>query len=156
MAVAFWDLEERGLLGAGAYVGNGGERPALYVNFDVFGWGDTIWMMAPDARHPLAVATPRAAAAAGLQASVGERYPPTDHLAFLRAGWPAVSYSLVGHDEVAAILEVFSGRTPAAMPKVMQVIHTGRDTLAEVDAAAAEKAIDAIEAALREWDASAG
>ncbi|TDK23713.1 Zn-dependent exopeptidase M28 [Luteimonas aestuarii] len=156
VAVAFWDLEEKGLLGANAYVAEGGERPALYVNFDVFGWGDTVWMMSPDSGHPLATATRRAADTLGLHASIGERYPPTDHLAFLKAGWPAVSYSLVGKHEIPSILEMFTGKTPRAMPKVMQVIHSERDTLAEVDPAAVETAIDAIEAALREWDAGAG
>lgn len=53
VAVAFWDLEERGLLGARDYVANGGEQPALYVNFDVFGWGDTLWVMAPELSDPL-------------------------------------------------------------------------------------------------------
>lgn len=152
VAVAFWDLEEKGLLGANAYVTGGGQRPALYVNFDVFGWGDTVWMMSPVADHPLAAASIRAASAAGLQASVGERYPPTDHLAFLKAGWPAVSYSLVGNDEIASILDVFAGKTPRAMPRVMQVIHSERDTADEVDAIAVEAAIEVIETALREWD----
>ena len=37
-------------------------------------------------------------------------------------------------------------------PKVMSVIHTPNDTLEQVDAVAAAKGIDAVEAALREWD----
>jgi aminopeptidase S len=154
VAAAFWDLEENGLLGANAYVTEGGERPALYVNFDVFGWGDTVWMMTPEPEHPLVAPSARATASRSLRLSSGDRYPPTDHLAFLRAGWPAVSYSLAGHDEIEQILQVFSGETPATMPKVMQVIHSEHDTTEQVDAAAVEAAIDAIEAALREWDAA--
>jgi aminopeptidase S len=154
VAAAFWDLEENGLLGANAYVTGGGERPALYVNFDVFGWGDTVWMMTPEPEHPLVEASAQATASRSLRLSSGDRYPPTDHLAFLRAGWPAVSYSLVGHDEIEQILQAFSGQAPATMPKVMRVIHTEHDTIEQVDAAAVEAAIDAIEAALREWDAA--
>lgn len=150
--VAFWDLEEHGLLGAAAYVEQKHERPELYVNFDVFGWGDSLWMMTPDAAHPLVAATRDAAQARELALSAGEQYPPSDHRAFLKAGWPAVSYSLVGADEIPGILEMFGGKRPMSRPKVMSVIHTPNDTLEQVDAAAAAKGIDAVEAALRDWD----
>ena len=154
VAVAFWDLEEKGLLGARAYVADGGEKPALYVNFDVFGWGDTLWMMVPDAAHPLRAASDAAARETGIALSAGDKYPPTDHLAFLKAGWPAVSYSLVGGDEIPLILQVFAQQTPERMPKVMRVIHSDADTLDEVDATAVSRGIDAVEAALRRWDAT--
>lgn len=153
LAVAFWDLEEKGLLGAKAYVANGGAQPALYVNFDVFGWGNTLWMMTPDADGPLARASAATTAANGLKLSAGERYPPTDHLAFLTAGWPAVSYSLVGDDEIAPILDAYDGKKLPTQPRLMRVIHTDSDTLAQIDADAATRALDAVEAALRRWDA---
>jgi aminopeptidase S len=151
--VAFWDLEERGLLGSAAYVAQHREKPALYINFDVFGWGDSLWMMTPDAEHPLVVASRDAAQAQDIRISAGEQYPPTDHLAFLKAGWPAVSYSLIGADEIPDILQAYKGEAPKKMPKVMAVIHSDRDTLAEIDAAAAAKGVDAVEAAIRAWDA---
>jgi aminopeptidase S len=150
---AFWDLEERGLLGSAAYVAQNREKPALYINFDVFGWGDSLWMMSRDAEHPLVIASRDAAQAQGIGISAGEQYPPTDHLAFLKAGWPAVSYSLVGADEIPDILRAFKGEQPERMPKVMAVIHTDKDTLAEIDAAATAKGVDAVEAAIRAWDA---
>lgn len=153
VAIAFWDLEEKGLLGSKAYVADGGSRPALYVNFDVFAWGDTVWMMTPDAGGSLALASRDATAANGLELSAGENYPPTDHLPFLKAGWPAVSYSMVGSEEITAILDAYAGKKPSAMPKVMRVIHTDGDTLAHVDANAAAHGVDAVEAALRRWDA---
>lgn len=153
VAVAFWDLEERGLLGSKAYIAGGGERPALYVNFDVFGWGDTLWMRAGDGNAELVEATRSAATTAELGLSAGEHYPPTDHRAFLEAGWPAVSYSLVGAGEVPLILQMYAGEKPESPPKVMQVIHHERDTVAEIDPDAAAQAIDAVEQALRQWDA---
>ena len=152
VAVAFWDLEEKGLLGSKAYVADGGAKPALYVNFDVFGWGDTVWMMTPEANGSLASASAAAAATNGLKLSAGEHYPPTDHLAFLKAGWPAVSYSLVGGDEITLILDAYAGKKLATVPKVMQVIHTNDDTLSQIDANAAARGVDAVEAALRRWD----
>lgn len=155
VAVAFWDFEEKGLLGAKAYVAGGGTKPALYVNFDVFGWGDTIWMMTADAASPLVQASEAAVASAGLKLSAGEQYPPTDHLPFIRAGWPAVSYSLVGGDEIPLILEAYAGKKLKTVPKVMRVIHTRNDTLAQVDPNAAARGVDAVEDALRRWDAAA-
>lgn len=156
VAVAFWDQEELGLLGARAFVQAGGNAPAQYVNFDVFGWGDTVWMMTPDPAHPLVGATRSAARDAGLQLSAGKEYPPTDHLAFLEAQWPAVSYSLVGRDEIDGILGAYAGKPPATPPKVMHVLHSEHDTLSQIDPNAAVRGIDAIEAALRAWDDAEG
>ena len=155
VALAFWDLEERGLVGSAAYIANGGAKPALYVNFDVFAWGDTLWMMSPEADAPLVAASRAAASARGIAFTAGEQYPPTDHRAFLKAGWPAVSYSLVGSDEIPLILEEFAGRKPAKTPKVMEVIHHAADTMDHVDAQAAARGVDALEAGLRAWDAAA-
>ena len=49
----------------------------MYVNFDVFGWGDTLWMMAPAQAQPALVDSSRAATQAlRLGFSPGEKYPP--------------------------------------------------------------------------------
>ncbi len=160
VAIAFWDLEEEGLLGSKAYVADGSTKPALYVNFDVFGWGDTLWMMAPpqNSSTPSSQALVDSSRAATqtlrLGFSPGEKYPPTDHLPFLRAGWPAVSYSLVGNEEIAQVLEAYAGKKSRTPAKVMQVIHTDQDELGQVDAPAAARGVDAVEQALRRWDAS--
>lgn len=158
VAVAFWDLEERGLLGAKAYVADSkSEKPALYVNFDVFGWGDTLWMMRPSATPWLDAETTAAAKANSVGLSAGEQYPPTDHLAFLAAKWPAVSFSLVGKDEIDGILAAFKGnQAESGMPKVMAVIHSDRDTVDELDATDIPAALRTIEDALRAWDATSG
>ncbi|WP_299346907.1 M28 family metallopeptidase [uncultured Pseudoxanthomonas sp.] len=156
--VVFWDLEEKGLLGSRAWVATPGrEKPALYVNFDVFGWGDTLWMMQPasDSGDSLLVAALRASSKhEKLGFQPGDKYPPTDHLAFLKAGWPAVSFSLVGGDEIDPILAVFGGGKPAQMPKVMQVIHSARDTAAELDSGRVDDALRVVEHGLRAWDAA--
>ncbi|RPE81740.1 M28 family metallopeptidase [Vulcaniibacterium tengchongense] len=155
VAIAFWDLEERGLLGAKAYVAAGTVRPALYVNFDVFGWGDTLWLRPPAPDHALARAGAEAAAGLGLDFSAGAEYPPSDHLPFLKAGWSAASFSLVGAGEVEKILAAYAGRKPAEPAKAMQVLHSARDTLAEIDPEAAARGVEAVERALRQWDAAA-
>ena len=68
-------------------------------------------------------------------------------------GWPAVSYSLVGRDEIDQVLAAYAGKKSRTPPKVMQVIHTELDTLGQVDAPAAARGVDAVERALRRWDA---
>lgn len=160
VAVAFWDLEERGLLGSKAYVADPrSQKPAMYVNFDVFGWGDTLWMMRPEKELWLDAETTIAAKANAVQLSAGEMYPPTDHLAFLKASWPAVSFSLVDKAEVDGILAVLkahggSSGARAEMPKVMQVIHSDRDTVNELDSVDIPIALRTVEDALRAWDAA--
>jgi hypothetical protein len=96
----------------------------------------------------------RQADASTLGFSAGKQYPPTDHLAFLEKGWPAVSFSLVGGDEIPAILQVFGGAKPATMPKVMQVIHTPADTVSQLQSTNVPKALKVLEAGLRDWDAA--
>ena len=151
--LAFWDLEEHGLLGSSAWVATPGqETPALYVNFDVFGWGDTLWMMAPQPAASLVAALDALSRKENLGFEPGEKYPPTDHLPFLKAGWPAVSFSLVGGDEIPGILQVFAGQKPAQAPKVMQVIHSPRDDTAQLDARNVSKALQVLEAWLRSFD----
>lgn len=159
VVVAFWDLEERGLLGAKAYVADGGsEKPALYVNFDVFGWGDTLWMMRPSKELWLDAETAAAAKANAVGLSAGENYPPTDHLAFLKAGWPAVSFSLTDKAEIDGVLAAYKqlnadAKAKPVMPKIMQVIHSERDTVDELEPADVPRALRTIEDALRAWDA---
>ena len=151
--LAFWDLEEKGLLGSHGWIAaEGQEKPALYLNFDVFGWGDTLWMMAPQTGTALVSALREGAAQEGLGFSPGDRYPPTDHLAFLAAGWPAVSFSLVGAEEIDPILQAFAGEKPAQSPKVMEVIHSPRDVASQLDPANVPKALQVLEAGLRALD----
>lgn len=154
VVVAFWDLEELGLIGARAYIADGGAKPAMYVNFDVFGWGDALWMMTLDPSDALASASNEAAQAAGIALSAGDKYPPTDHLAFHKADWPAVSYSLVGRNEIPNILKAFAHQKVDPPAKVMQVIHSDNDTMAQIDASEAARGVAAVEDALRRWDAA--
>ena len=51
-------------------------------------------------------------------------------------------------------IAVFGGGKPTQVPKVMQVIHSERDTTAEVDGARVDDALRVVEQGLRAWDAS--
>jgi len=154
VAIALWDLEERGLLGAKAHVRTA-QAPALYVNFDVFGWGDTLWMMSPAADGPLVAASRQAALDHAVGFESGDSYPPTDHRAFLQAQLPAVSYSLMDADEIPPLLAMLGGDRRTSPPRVMRVIHSPEDDVSQLDAQAVARAMDVIEQALRSWDADA-
>jgi aminopeptidase S len=150
--LAFWDLEEQGLLGSAAWVAEHPEGAELYVNFDVFGWGDTLWVMAPDGATSISHAVQAATTAAGLAVSIGTQYPPTDHLPFLKAERPAVSFSLVDASEIKGILAMYAGEKLAAAPKVMQVIHTDKDQMDQLDTPDVKRALPVVLEALRRWD----
>jgi aminopeptidase S len=153
VAVAFWDMEELGLFGSKAYIAGGGERPLLYVNLDVLAWGDTLWMMTSDPTHPLVASSQRAAERHGLALRAEKRHPPSDHLAFYDADWPAVSYMLTDGSEIPSVLRVLAGEKPSFVPKLTATIHTHRDDVDKLDPTAIARGLNALEAALRDWDA---
>ena len=151
VVLAFWDQEELGLLGSKAYVA-GHAAPALYLNFDVFGYGDTIWGMVPTSDARFGEALGDAGEAGKVATSIGLAYPPSDHLAFLEGKRRAVSLSLVGGAEIPHILEAFAGRRPTVMPRVMELIHTAHDLPSELDPIAVARALPVVVEGVRRWD----
>ncbi|MBP6748973.1 MAG: M20/M25/M40 family metallo-hydrolase [Xanthomonadaceae bacterium] len=155
VALALWDMEEPGLFGAKAYITERRERPALYVNLDVLAWGDTLWMMTPDPALALVESSRIAATAQGFAFRAEKRHPASDHLAFYDVDWPAVSYMLTDGSEIPSVLRAMAGEKVSFVPKLTATIHSHRDTLDKVEPAIVARAIDALEAALRDWDANA-
>jgi aminopeptidase S len=158
--VALFDLEEAGLLGSRAMVRDSARTPLpdKYVNFDVFGYGDTFWAGALDADTPFPTALRKAAVEAGWEIVVDSLYPPSDHLSFRRTSTRSYSVSIVGGDEVRALLPMLRGERPspsAAPPRTMQIIHTPGDTIDKLDSEAAARAVDVVEEALRLMDSAA-
>jgi aminopeptidase S len=159
--VALFDLEEAGLLGSRAMVRDSARSPLprKYINFDVFGYGDTFWAGALNAGAPFPTALRASAAAAGWEIVVDSVYPPSDHLSFRRTSTASYSVSIVGGDEVKVMLPLMRGERPAtppaAPPRTMQIIHTPEDSIDKLDADAAARALDVVEAAIRRMDAAA-
>lgn len=150
VTAAFFDLEEIGLGGSSHYVAaHASELPALFINFDVFGYGDTVWGMTRKDDSVLAKSINAAAGKLKVPARLGPAYPPSDHLSFIKANVESSSISLIDSEEIPAILKVFSGEHPDKMPKVLTIIHSPNDTVDKIDRAAAARGLAVIEQAIR-------
>jgi aminopeptidase S len=150
VSAAFFDLEEIGLRGSANYVTTHvSELPALFINFDVFGYGDTLWAMTRSEDSIFASSITAATTKSKFPVQLGPAYPPSDHLSFLKADVESTSISLIGGDEIPGILKVFGGERPEKMPKVLTIIHSPNDTFDKIDATAAARGLAVIEDAIR-------
>lgn len=154
VVAAFFDLEEIGLRGSADYVKarEGKPLPTVFINFDVFGYGDTLWAMTPDEKSSSATAVKTAAAAAKFPLQIGAQYPPSDHLSFVRAKVETLSFSLIDGKEIPSILKVFNSEMPDQMPRVLGIIHSPNDTPDNIDGEAMARALPVVEQAIRLMD----
>jgi aminopeptidase S len=155
LMAGFWDQEEVGLVGSRAYVQSRekGGLPAVYINFDVYGAGDTIWLWSPDENMDFAKSLVKSSQDAKFKHFVSKDYPPSDHRSFAVPGVESYSFSLGPAGEAKNIINVLKGQVdPANFPKVLQVIHTENDTLDKIDANAVVRSLVVIEAAIRALD----
>lgn len=151
---AFFDLEEIGLRGSAEYIKsrNGKNLPTIFVNFDVFGYGDTLWTMTRDEKSVSAMSVREAAVAAKFPLQIGPGYPPSDHLSFINAKVETLSFSLIDGKEIKSILKVFNREMPEVMPRVLTIIHSDNDTPDKIDGAAVARALPVVEQAIRLMD----
>ncbi len=154
VSAVFFDQEEKGLVGSAEYIRAREKKdlPAVFINFDVFGYGDTLWVMARDPKAGAAAAVGQAATVGKFPLQIGPAYPPSDHLSFLKAGVEALSFSLIDASEIPGILKVFVGERPDVVPRVLTIIHTPGDTMDKIDTAAVSRAIPVVEQAIRAID----
>jgi aminopeptidase S len=157
--VAFWDLEEAGLLGARARVADSLRTPLppLYVNFDIFGYGDTFWVGALNADAPFPQRMAAAARAAAMPVTIDSFYPPSDHLRFRGTSTQSYAVSILGAEDVTKVLAEMrpGGSPPTEPPPILRIIHTDADTMDKLDAAAVARGVRVVEAAIRAMDAAA-
>ena len=156
VTAVFFDLEEVGLLGSKAHVEahQGKNLPNIYINFDVFGYGDTLWVMSSNTDSPSAKAMKQAAAESKFALELGLDYPPGDHLSFLKAKIETMSISLIAGAEIKSILKVFKGDRAEELPRILTIIHSARDTPDKVDGDAVVRALPVVEQAIRYIDTS--
>lgn len=156
IVAGFWDQEEVGLVGSREFVKSRekGGLPNVYINFDVYGAGDVIWLWSADENAEFAKSFRGTATAAKYGFLISKDYPPSDHRSFTVPGVESFSFSLGPANEAANIIKVLKHEPmePANFPKVLQVIHTPNDTVEKVDANAAVKSLVVVEAAIRTLD----
>jgi aminopeptidase S len=155
VSAVFFDMEEKGLIGSIKYTKalEKKDLPSVFINFDVFGYGDTLWVGAGDPMVGAAAAIKEAAAVSKFPLQIGPAYPPSDHLSFLRAGVEALSFSLIDSSEIPGILSIFKGQRPEVPPRVMTIIHTLGDKMDKIDAPAVSRAMVVVEQGIRGIDA---
>lgn len=154
VVAAFFDLEEIGLRGSENYIKarEGKPLPAIFINFDVFGYGDTLWAMTPDETSSSATAVKTAATASKFPLQIGAQYPPSDHRSFIRAKVETLSFSLIDGKEIPAMLKILNREMPDQMPRVLGIIHSPNDTPDKIDGAAIARALPVVEKAIRLMD----
>jgi len=163
LRILFTDQEELGLLGAKAYAaGSDVARVAAVINFDINAYGDTPFFADAGPTQPeaaLSAATLAGCEAAGEDCQAFVQYPPSDHLAFRKIGVPAISFSYLPKDEVGKLRTMMQAAGKASapsredVPRVLSVIHTPADTMAEVQPGTISRAARLAVEVVRAFDA---
>ena len=151
---AFFDLEELGALGSGAYAAaHRHSLPAVYLNFDVFAYGDTLWVGSVNAQSPSARAMTEAAAASHFPLVLGPDYPPGDDGSFVAAKVETLGIAIIDGREIEGILAFFHGHPPNPLPRAVTILHSPNDTPDKIAGPAAARALPVVEQAIRLLDA---
>jgi aminopeptidase S len=160
VTLAFFDLEENGLLGSRALAADSLRRPLphVFLNVDVFGYGEALWVGAREPGDRFSGALGAAGERAELGVVVDSMYPPSDHLSFRRTSTRSYSVSLLDEADILLLVPMLGGGSFAGTegPRIMRIIHTEEDTLEQFDAGAAARGIAAVEDGIRRFDAATG
>ena len=157
LQIVFFDREEAGLLGSRAFFA-AGHRVEYAVNMDIFAYGDAIFATAshPDGvllRTLRAVSTERGMA---LRDVPRGSYPNSDHVAMMNAGIETLGLALIDAADIAGVLAIGGGRlTLGRGPRILTIIHSPDDTLAEVRPAQMARGIALVEQLIRNVDREA-
>lgn len=154
----FWDQEEVGLVGSRVYVANRKEKqnelPDIYINFDIFGHGDSLWLWSKDNEKDFVKNFISIAGQNKFDHIVTSDYPGSDHRSFAAADIESYSFSLLPKGEPANIIKLVTGQKVEEkdFPKAMRTMHTENDVIDVIDAKAVVKSLPVIEAAIRSLD----
>jgi Zn-dependent M28 family amino/carboxypeptidase len=155
--VALWDLEERGLLGSRARVADSLQAPLpqIYVNFDIFGYGDSFMIGAMNGDAPFVQRMQAAAREAAAPITVDTLYPPSDHLSFRPTSTQSYAVSILSGDDITKVLGMLrSGAPPSGeVAPIFRILHSDADSMDKLDAAAVARGVRVVEAAIRALDA---
>lgn len=154
LQIVFFDREEAGLFGSRAFFA-GGHRVDYAINMDIFAYGNEIFATAS---HPdgLLLRSLRAASdAAGMPLRTVPRasYPNSDHVTMMAAGLETLGLALVDTADIDGVLAIGGGKlTLGKGPRILRIIHSPNDTLAEVRPEQMARAIVLVEQLIRTID----
>jgi aminopeptidase S len=157
VAIALFDLEEDGRLGSRAMVADSLQvpLPAVFLNFDIFGYGDGMWIGAPRPDGLLPRLIQEQGTSAGLEVVIDSLYPSSDHVSYRNTRTESFGISLLDASDIHVLLARFRAPTPTIgeTPRIFTIMHTSEDTLDKLDAAAVSRGIRVVEQAVRDFDA---
>ena len=155
LAFVFFDREENGLVGSREYFAAHSARPAYGLNLDIFAYGDTIFATASNADGALLRSLKAAGEATGVpvrDAPVAS-YPGSDHRSMIAAGIETLGLAIVDAADVEAVLNLgVAGLKPGQGPRILTIIHTPNDTVAEVKPDQMAQGLSVIERLIRTLD----
>jgi hypothetical protein len=153
LQVVFFDREENGLLGSRAFFA-AGHRVDYAMNVDIFAYGDSIFATRSHPEGVLLQSLRSAGEATGLPVRdvPPTRYPGSDHLTMVAAGIETLGLGLVDADEIDLVISTTADKTPGRLPRILRLIHTPDDTLAEVRPEQMTRGIALIENLIRRVD----
>jgi Zn-dependent M28 family amino/carboxypeptidase len=152
VTAVFFDLEERGLIGSQGYFARhqGEKLPDAAINFDIFGYGDTLFVDASSPDGPLLASLQDAATDSPIHVraiSSMKDYPASDHRIMMSAGIDTLGVALIDGTEIDAVLQ-----HDGPPPRIATIIHTPEDTIDKVRPDDMERAFPVIEKTIRLMD----
>ena len=153
LQIVFFDREEAGLLGSRAFFA-AGHRVDYAVNMDIFAYGDAIFASASDPDGVL-LGTLRAVSKERgmvLRDVPPASYPNSDHVAMMNAGVETLGLALLDSADISAIVAMGGRLTLGRGPRILTIIHSPNDTLAEVRPDQMSRGIALVEQLIRNVD----
>jgi Zn-dependent M28 family amino/carboxypeptidase len=151
VTVVFFDLEELGLLGSRSYFQThaGSSLPALAMNFDIFGYGETFFVTPSKADGPLLASLQQAASELGfpVRSIPMAQYPSSDHRSMALAGIETLGVTLIDGADIDSV--ILPGPVRA---RILSMIHTDADTMDQIREQDMAKALPVLERTIRLLD----
>lgn len=156
LRVVFFDREENGLVGSRMHFSTPGHRADYALNLDIFAYGDTIFATGSRPDGVLLRSLRAVGEATGLPVRdvPPARYPGSDHQTMINAQIETLGLALVDKADVDGILAMDGSKMTAGKgPRVLRIIHSPNDTMAEVRVDQMVRGVALVEQLIRRVDA---
>jgi hypothetical protein len=143
VTIAFFDMEELGMLGSAHFVATHASEPVrAMLNFDIDGYGDAVLVAPPTGgdNASLRRAFLETCAAEAIDCVRFPSLPNGDDRSFGKANVPTLSIGMITATEMHQMWLLMNagasgGLVPGTLPAIFHTIHTSEDVLAKVDGA---------------------